>query len=221
MTNWETIMPWLEIIGTIAFAVSGAGTGYQKGMDVFGVVIMGIVTAVGGGILRDVVLGNTPPLAFRDPVYLLAAAGTSVAVFVFVLRRPGGTENRLRRRLTLFNERLLLLADAVGLGAFTVSGIKVAYAHSYMDNPFLLLFVGVVTGVGGGVLRDLFAGETPQIFRKHFYATASMLGAAVTIALLAAAGGTAAYCGGLVTVIVLRMLAVRYRWHLPSAQTSA
>ena len=156
-----TLFVAFEILGTIAFAVSGAVVAISKKMDIFGVAILGMTTAVGGGILRDLILGITPPAAFQSPGYAL----TSIAVSMLVFLPPV-------RRLLHWNEKLydtaLLLFDAIGLGIFTVIGVQTAYIATGELNAFLAIFVGVVTGCGGGVMRDVFAGSPPYIFVKHF-----------------------------------------------------
>ena len=200
-----------EIIGTVAFAISGAMTGIKKKMDVFGVAILGLTTAVGGGALRDIILGNTPPVMFQDPVYAVIAIVTSVILFLPAVQR-------LILRIHGLYDSLMLLMDSVGLGIFTVVGIQTAYAAVEAPGWFLLLFVGVVTGVGGGVLRDVMAGDTPYVFVKHFYACASLLGAVVCILLWTFAGQTVAMAAGAAAVVALRYLAVKYRWSLPKAQ---
>ena len=142
----DTFLLILELAGTLAFAVSGAITGLKKNMDLFGVCILGLTTAVGGGVIRDVILGNTPPATFQDPIYAMVALGTSLVLFL-----PG------IRRLLMWDQRLydltLLVMDSAGLGIFTVMGIRIAYSSTPDPTLFLLVFVGVVTGVGGGVLR--------------------------------------------------------------------
>lgn len=200
-----------EIVGTVAFAISGAMTGIKKKMDIFGVAILGLTTAVGGGALRDIILGNTPPVMFRNPVYAVIAIVTSVILFL-------PTVQRLILRIHGLYDSLMLLMDSVGLGIFTVVGIRTAYANLADPGWFLLLFVGVVTGVGGGVLRDVMAGDMPYVFVKHFYACASLLGAVVCILLWNLAGQTIAMAAGAAAVVALRYLAVKYRWSLPKAQ---
>ena len=201
----------LEIIGTVSFAVSGAMTALKHKMDVFGVLILGLVTAVGGGVIRDLILGATPPATFRDPVYALVAVGTSLVIFMPAVRRL------LMKKQRLYDS-VLFFMDSVGLGVFTVVGIRAAYGVTGDAGMFLLLFVGVVTGVGGGVLRDVLAGDTPYIFIKHFYATASLIGAALCIAVWHYFGETAAMIAGAVAVLVLRVLAARFKWSLPHAE---
>ena len=200
-----------EIVGTVAFAISGAMTGMKKKMDIFGVAILGLTTAVGGGALRDIILGNTPPVMFRDPVYAVIAILTSVILFLPAVQR-------LILRIHGLYDSLMLLMDSVGLGIFTVVGIRTAYAAVTDPGWFLLLFVGVVTGVGGGILRDVMAGDMPYVFVKHFYACASLLGAVVCILLWTFAGQTVAMAAGAAAVVALRYLAVKYRWSLPKAR---
>ena len=200
-----------ELLGTAAFAVSGALTAVNKKMDVLGVMILGLTTATGGGIIRDIVLGYTPPAAFRNPIYSLVALLTSLIIFLPPVRRSIG------RHETAFNN-VLDVVDAIGLGVFTIIGIQAAHAETNAHGVYLYLFVGVVTGVGGGVLRDIFAGEKPSIFVEHIYATASILGAAVCVILWEPAGRAAAMLAGLAVVIVLRVLAAFNKWDLPKAE---
>ena len=200
-----------ELLGTAAFAVSGALTAVNKKMDVLGVMILGLTTATGGGIIRDIVLCYTPPAAFRNPIYSLVALLTSLIIFLPPVRRSIG------RHETAFNN-VLEVVDAIGLGVFTVIGIQAAHAETNAHGVYLYLFVGVVTGVGGGVLRDIFAGEKPSIFVEHIYATASILGAAVCVILWEPAGRAAAMLAGLAVVVVLRVLAAFNKWNLPKAE---
>lgn len=147
----EDILFFLEIMGTVAFAISGAVLGIRKRMDIFGVSILGLTTGVGGGIIRDLIVGNNPPLTFQDPVYLVVSIITSIIVFLPVIRTWIFRETR-------FYEALMLLFDSIGLGIFTVNGIQTAYQSTNIHGIILLAFVGVITGCGGGVLRDMMAG---------------------------------------------------------------
>ncbi len=202
----------LEIIGTVAFAVSGALTGLKKNMDIFGVSILGLTTAVGGGVLRDIILGVTPPVVFIMPRYAAIAICISVIVFIPSARRL------LTKNQALF-ECVLLIMDAVGLGVFTVAGIQAACTVSNNFNIFLLVFVGTITGVGGGVIRDVLSGSTPYIFVKHIYACASLAGALICSVLINRIGYTLSAAIGASLVIIIRLLAARYKWSLPKAQT--
>ena len=200
----------LEILGTIAFAISGAIVGMQKHMDVFGVCILGLTTAVGGGVLRDLILNIAPPAAFRDPIFAVTAVVVSIVLFLKPVRRT-------TRRMALIEEKLLLGMDSLGLGLFTVTGIHVAKASATQGNLFLVTFVGVLTGVGGGLLRDVFAGQPPYIFVKHFYACASIIGAWACALLWPVLGEGGAMFIGAASIVVLRLLAAHYRWSLPRA----
>ena len=151
----ETLFFVLELIGTIAFAASGAMVGLKKGMDIFGVAILGLCTAVGGGVIRDLVLGITPPVTFQDPVYALIAIATSIAVFLPAVR------SRLERGSRLYDV-VMLLMDSIGLGVFTVVGVQSAYSVSSSYSIFLLAFVGVITGVGDRTLAPLGGATRAQ-----------------------------------------------------------
>ena len=207
----ETLAFVFELFGTVAFAISGAITGLKKKMDIFGVVILAVVTAVGGGAIRDIVLGNTPPMTFRNPVYALVAVATGILTFIPAVRRLAGKNPRV---FDIF----LLITDSVGLGIFTVMGIRTAIGTGHGENLFLLVFVGVVTGVGGGLLRDMMAGNTPYIFVKHVYASASLAGAVLCVLLWKPLGATAAMSVSAVVIIVIRFLAARFKWSLPKAE---
>lgn len=208
---YTTVVFILEILGTVAFAASGAAVGIKKGMDIFGVSMLGLCTAVGGGVLRDLVLGNTPPLTFQDPVYALTAIAVSILTFLPCVQRA-------MERHPLLGEKLLGTMDAVGLGVFTAVGVQCAYARSEEYGVFLLVFVGVITGVGGGVLRDVLAGNMPYVFVKHFYACASIIGALLTALLWDLLGADAAMLLGAAAVVVLRLCAAHWRWSLPKAK---
>ena len=200
----------LEIVGTVSFALSGAMTGLKKNMDIFGVCVLGVTTAVGGGILRDLLLGLTPPATFLDPKYVLMSIVTSLFVFSPVVRR------------VLFHSRklydaLMLVSDSAGLGIFTVYGARVAIGAGYEENLFLVLFVAVITGVGGGVMRDLFAGDRTYIFVKHVYACAALLGAIAFAALKPLVGLDGATIIGFALIVVIRFCSAHFHWSLPKA----
>lgn len=197
-----------EVIGTIAFALSGAITGLQKKMDLFGIVILGLTTAVGGGALRDIVLGATPPAMFSDPTYALLSIGVAIVVFFPMVRR-------LLQKKQKWYDNTLLVMDSLGLGVFTVVGIRVAHQVADADNMFLMVFVGVITGIGGGLMRDIMAGNTPYIFVKHVYATASIAGAIACVLLWDLWGEVAAMVIGATVIVILRFCAAHFHWSLP------
>lgn len=201
----------LELVGTVAFSVSGAMTAMKKNMDIFGVMILGLTTAVGGGIIRDLILGITPPATFRNPLYAVTAMVTAAAVFLPWVRR-------LFQRYQRIYDLILFAMDSIGLGIFTVIGVQAAFAQSGSYNLFLLTFVGVITGVGGGVLRDVLAGNTPYIFVKHVYACASLAGALCCAALWSLLPGIWAMNISAALVLLIRALSAHYRWSLPRAK---
>ena len=167
----------MEMAGTVAFAASGAMVGVERNMDIFGVSVLGVVTAVGGGMIRDIVLGIIPPNVFTNPVYALVATITSCVVFlVFYWKRQ-----LLEGHMRLTYDRVMWVMDSIGLGIFTVVGVNTGIRSGYMDNVFLLVFLGTITGVGGGLMRDMMAGVPPYIFVKHIYACASIVGAVVCV----------------------------------------
>lgn len=210
----DVIIFMMEIVGTVAFALSGAMTGIQKKMDLFGVNVLGVTTAVGGGMIRDLILGLNPPVMFSNPIYALTAVTTSTVLFIFMYVRAGVYPGKYMKMRAL----LLLTGDTIGLGIFTVVGSHTAIAAGYGDNHFLLVFVGVLTGVGGGMLRDVFAGNTPYILVKHVYAIASLTGALVYVFLLPYLGGLPCMLAGAAVVMLIRFLAAYYRWNLPRIQ---
>lgn len=209
----EILLLIFELIGTVAFAVSGAMTGLRKKMDIFGVITLGLITAVGGGIIRDLVLGNTPPETFKNPIYAILAIITSIIVFIPLSKKTHTSKNKI---FDLF----LFIMDSLGLAVFTVVGIRTAVGISSDFNVFLLLFVGVITGTGGGVLRDVLAGDTPYIFVKHFYATASLIGALTSILLWNVVGVLYSMIFGSAIIVILRFLAAFFHWNLPKSEFS-
>lgn len=199
-----------ELIGTIAFSVSGALVAIEKKMDLLGVIILGLMTAVGGGILRDILLGQHPPQALANPVYFLVAVAVSILVFLPIVRHFIQSNQKAL-------DIVLLVMDSIGLGVFTVVGIAVSKARVPDGNLLLQICIGMLTAVGGGVMRDVLAGQTPFIFIKHFYACASLIGALICAELWQAIGMIPAMSAGAVTVIILRFLAAKFRWELPKA----
>ena len=206
----ESLILFIELIGTLAFAASGALTGLRKNMDIFGICILALTTAVGGGVIRDVILGNTPPATFQNPIYAAVALLTALVLFL------PGLRHFLMRDAKRF-DLCLFWMDAAGLGIFTVVGIRVAYAHAAHPGIFLLVFVGVVTGVGGGVLRDIMAGDTPYIFVRHVYASASLAGALLCGALWHTLGELPSMLLGAALIVLIRVLSRVFDWNLPRA----
>ena len=201
----------LELIGTVAFASSGAMIAIEKKMDIFGVNVLGATTAVGGGIMRDIILGLTPPGAFSHPVYVLVAALTSTILFVIAYAKPTAFESRVK---TDYYDKLMFWCDTAGLGIFTVVGVQAAVRAVGGENVFFFVFIGTLTGVGGGVLRDIMAGETPYILVKHIYACAAIAGGIVCVVGRTAFGEAYGTILGLAATVLLRFLAAHFRWNL-------
>lgn len=197
--------------GTVAFAASGAMVGVERNMDIFGVSVLGVVTAVGGGMIRDIVLGIIPPNVFTNPVYALVATITSCVVFLAFYWKRQLLEGHMR----LTYDRVMLVMDSIGLGIFTVVGVNTGIRSGYMDNVFLLVFLGTITGVGGGLMRDMMAGVPPYIFVKHIYACASIIGAIVCVYMNRFVGNVEAMVVSSVVVVLIRYLAAHYHWNLP------
>lgn len=210
--DYQSIITFfMEMAGTVAFAASGAMVGVERNMDIFGVSVLGVVTAVGGGMIRDIVLGIIPPNVFTNPVYALVATITSCVVFlVFYWKRQ-----LLEGHMRLTYDRVMLVMDSIGLGIFTVVGVNTGIRSGYMDNVFLLVFLGTITGVGGGLMRDMMAGVPPYIFVKHIYACASIIGAIVCVYMNRFVGNVEAMVVSSVVVVLIRYLAAHYHWNLP------
>lgn len=198
-----------EIIGTIAFAISGAVLAIERQLDLFGVLFLGAVTAIGGGIVRDLLLGQNPPQAFLNYIYLTTAVLSALAVFLFT-----ALNQRRHTPLPFINDEVLNFFDAAGLGIFSVIGVQNTMNAGFGDNAFFCIFLGMTTGVGGGMLRDIMSRATPAVLRKHIYALASIAGS-LCYYYLQFHHRTFAIFATTVLVIVIRMLASHYRWTLP------
>lgn len=189
----------LEVIGTAAFAAAGALVAIRKRLDIFGVAMLAAVTAVGGGILRDTLLGNVPPLAFRNPAFLFLSLLVALLVSVFVIP--------VARR-----KKMLTICDALGLGAFTVTGASLALPH---DNVLLVVALGVTTGIGGGVMRDIIVREIPLVFHKEIYAVAAAIGALLLYGLQLFLPLEHALYPSFLVIVAIRLISVYYGVNLP------
>ena len=200
-----------ELAGTVAFAVSGVLTAKKQKLDVFGAVVLGLTTAVGGGALRAILLGYNPPVMFRKPVYAITAIITSLIVF-YVEKSSRLLEDSGKMMLSLN------IADTIGLGVFAASGTEKVLGTVYCENAFLAIFVGTITAVGGGILRDMLAGTIPVVMRKRVYAVAAMLGSLIYYLLRFRVGlpVSAAELISIAAISGIRFLAIRYPWNLPS-----
>jgi uncharacterized membrane protein YeiH len=192
----------LDLVGTFVFGLSGALTAVRKRLDLFGVVVLGTVTAIGGGIIRDTLLGRTPPYSLRHWYYLAVPAAAALVTFAW---HPAVA--RLRRSAIVF--------DAAGLGLFTVTGTRLALESGIgMAGASAL---GVLTGIGGGVVRDVLVRDIPFVLvRGELYAVASLIGAALVClgkAIHALDVSWSVGCAGV--IFVVRVLAVRRHWTVP------
>lgn len=215
MNFTEWLLVAAEWIGTVAFAISGAATAIERDLDLFGVLFMGLITAMGGGMIRDLLLGNVPPALFSNGEFVLASLLTALLVFVIVSH----THHSLTKRNSPL-KWIVDIADALGLGIFAVLGTQVAIQAGYAANPGMCIAMGAITGCGGGALRDVMSREIPFVFTRHVYAVASIIGAAAYFLLehgLEAGVNTAAIIAVALTTGI-RVLAMMYRWNLPKAR---
>lgn len=212
----SSIYSAMEIIGTIAFACSGSMIAMQRRLDLLGVVLLAFVTSFGGGICRDVLIGQSPPAFFIDPSQTYLVCWLSLTMFVIFKMR---WNDYLHLRTKAYNDFMNVL-DAIGLGIFTVTGINKALAAGYGDYTLFCAFLGVLTGVGGGILRDILSGQTPIVLRKNIYVSASIAGAVSYLYLLPYLGDRHALFISSAIVFMIRILASHYRWDLPKAYQS-
>jgi len=196
----------LDLFGTMAFAVTGAFKAIEHKSDIVGIIILAMITGVAGGVLRDIVFGRIPPIAVVNPLYLIISTATGLAIF-FLYRA-------LKKHWNLF-----LKFDAIGLGVFTIIGST--FAYNLLGLNFLaMVFAGMLTAVGGGILRDIFVNEVPIVFVKELYASASFLGVVMFFLLLAAGIDlNIAAIPSIVAVTSLRLFAIKYNWNLPRPKT--
>lgn len=200
----------MEIIGTVSFAISGSIIAARYGLDLFGVVLIGCVTAVCGGIIRDVLLGQFPPAIFSNVLLLSVAAATSLAVFIISYFNAKRFD-KLKKSI----ENINVLFDAIGLAAFSVIGIEVSFNSGHGDNALLTVSVGVITGIGGGIVRDVLVDKIPYVLKKHIYALASIAGSLVYYLLRISDNKTAGLLVAIPLMIIIRLLAAKYHWKLP------
>lgn len=197
-----------ELLGVIAFATSGALLAVRKNLDIFGMAVLACSTALGGGVIRDLLIGRTPPAAFTDLTFLCASLLTTLVIF---FRHP--TSKLTRGPLEI--------ADTVGLGLFCVTGTVVAYSQGIGAPSAALL--GMVTAIGGGVIRDVLSGQVPSVLRpdQELYAVPALFGS-ITTAMLLHFGAYRAWTGFLAALvaIVVRLLARRFQWRAPQARHS-
>lgn len=192
-----------DLIGTIVFAISGAIAARQHKMDLFGMFVLAFVTGVGGGTLRDVMIGSTPVFWMKQPIYVLMI---TLAVLITAI---------FRNRITSASwQKGLLIFDAIGLGVFTVIGVQKGIDFGL--HPMICVALGAITGCFGGLIRDILRNEVPIILQKEVYVTASLFGGIIFI--LFREGGFESYwidVATVTTVIAIRMFTIRFNLHLP------
>ncbi len=198
----------LVAAGTVAFAMSGAFKAIRHELDVLGLLVLGFATALGGGLIRDALLHRTPAAFIDNGPAAYALAGCVIVMLFHWLSR--------KQVFGLANpeSRAFLALDALGLAAFTVVGAGAGASAGL--NVFGIVMLAAITGVGGGMMRDLFAGEVPLVLKADFYATATIIGALVFIALgRLSLGVTAVSVATFAATLLLRLLAIQYKWQLP------
>lgn len=202
-----SIFQFLDYTGTLVFAISGALAAMRHRFDPFGVLILATVTAVGGGSLRDVLIGRTPVGWMQDINYAyLILAGTLIAI--------------LFRSYLTYVRRTMFLFDAIGLGLFTITGVEIGLGAGL--HPIICVLLGTLSAAFGGVIRDMLSNEVPLIFHKEVYASLSLLGGVLFIGLQSTTLSTNwVYILTSSLVVVLRILAVRYNWMIPKLYKDA
>lgn len=204
----------LEILGTMAFAISGALVAIEKRLDLFGVLFLGCITATGGGMIRDVFIGQIPPSIFSDPTIIVISALTSIAVFVvsYIKRKQFSI---LSHRIEAINN----VFDALGLSLFAVIGVEKVCSAGFDDKALFCILMGMITGVGGGIFRDVLADCTPYILKKHVYAIAALCGSTLYYAARTIANNTVLGASvAMAVVFAIRMFATYYHWKLPKIE---
>jgi uncharacterized membrane protein YeiH len=194
----------LDYLGTVSFAVTGASKAISHQADIFGIIVLATVVGVAGGITRDVIFGRFPT-AFSDPIYISMTVIVGVVMFFLY--------TKFKSKMNIW-----LVFDAVGLGVFSILGASIAYQVVGME--FLpMLFAGMITAIGGGILRDVFVREIPIVFVKEVYAVASILGIVVFYGILNA--GVEIQVASVIGIVVstgTRLLAMKYKWNLPKVK---
>lgn len=201
----QNVVLILDLFGTMAFAVTGAFKAIEHKADIVGIIILATITGVAGGTIRDIVLGHFPPHSISDPNYVIITTVTGIAIFFLY--------PKMQKHWNLF-----LKFDALGLGVFTAIGATLAYQLFGM-NFLAMAMAGMVTAVGGGILRDMFVNEIPMVFVKELYASASFLGVVIFyVILMAKLQIEIATVGVILVTTVLRLIAMKYNWNLPKVR---
>ena len=191
----------------MAFAVTGAFKAIEHKADIVGIIILATITGVAGGTIRDVILGKELPNSLIDPSYVIITVVSAIVIFLL--------HSKMKKHWNIF-----LKFDAIGLGVFTVIGATFAY-NMFGMNFLVIVLSGMLTAIGGGILRDVFVSQTPIVFVKELYASASFLGAAVFyLVILLTNDVYAGTISGLLLATGLRMVAMKYNWNLPKVKSN-
>lgn len=197
----------LDVLGTIAFAISGALSAMNRRLDLFGIFIIAFVTAIGGGTVRDILIGNTPVTWMENIVYIYLIGVVTILAIIF--------RNKLN-----YLKKSLFLFDTIGLGVFTITGVETGIQNDL--DPIISVALGAMTGTFGGVIRDILCNEIPVIFRKEIYATACLIGALAYIIMYdMGIDADIIYIATSLTVISIRLIVVKYHLTLPSFYPSS
>ena len=208
--NETLIIYIMELIGTIAFAISGALIAVRRSLDLFGVVLVGSITSVGGGIMRDLFLGKFPPNIFSNVIVLIIAAITAIVVFVISYFNANKFES-FEKRIESINN----FFDAVGLATFSAIGTEMACELGFYDMAIFSISMGMLTGIGGGIIRDILVDSTPYVLKKHIYALASIIGSTIYYLIRINGNKIVALIVSIPIIVVIRLLAAKYHWKLP------
>jgi uncharacterized membrane protein YeiH len=193
----------LEMLGTAAFAVSGAMAASRKRMDIFGFCVLALMPAVGGGTIRDIIIDRVPVFWVSDNRYVLVAIIAALVVFFAPYRGPGS------------RQKVLIWADALGLALFAALGTEICLQHN--TGPLVAIMLGVTTAVTGGMIRDVICNEIPLILSREIYATAAFVASlSYVVADRMALGDNTSLTIGVITGLAVRGLAIVYNWSLPS-----
>lgn len=190
----------MELIGTVAFAVSGALLAIDKELDYYGIAFFAIITAVGGGIIRDMLINENLPVAIANPIYVIISIVSAAFVIIFY------------KKIIKYSN-VLQFFDAIGLAAFTAIGAEVAI-HNHLSLPFVIITLALLTGTGGGTLRDVFAKEIPFVFRKEVYAVASIIGAICFIIIYEFSDNYIALYSCFAITLIVRLFCIKKDIHL-------
>ncbi len=202
-----------EIIGVAAASISGSIIAIKSSLDLFGIIFCAVLTSLGGGAVRDILINELPPRSFYNYIFLLVAFVSSLSVYIvyrIVSKRRDPKNEHLHK--------LFLFFDAVGLASFTVSGVQIGMNSGHAENGFLCVFLGMTTAVGGGIMRDLMTARVPMVMHEDIYATASIIGGIICYTCLRfGVNGALSVSLSMFIIVLIRLLAVKFHWSLPKS----